>query len=142
MLGFKVQPITQPFFETTLEVRIYDINYGRHLSNDSMVSLLHEARARFLKSRGFTEIDIDGVGIMVTNLVVNYLGQAFFCDVLSIKIALGEVSRTSVELIYQVDTHQAPRPIARALTTITFYDYEKQKVSRVPAAFLASLEAV
>jgi acyl-CoA thioesterase FadM len=35
-------------YTTEMPVRISDINYGGHLSNDSIVSLIHEARVRFL----------------------------------------------------------------------------------------------
>ena len=30
-------------FRTELDVRITDINYGRHVGNDAMLGLLHEA---------------------------------------------------------------------------------------------------
>ena len=39
-------------FSTTLDVRFDDVNVGAHLGNDSMVSLIGEARSRFLESLG------------------------------------------------------------------------------------------
>ena len=141
MFAYKVPSIKEAVFTTSLEVRIYDINYGQHLGNDSLVSLLHEARARFLKSRGFSESNAGGFGILVTNLVVNYVGQAFFAEKLSAKLGIGRASKTSLELIYQLCVEEDQREIARACTTITFYDYEKKKVSRIPPSFLASFEA-
>ena len=53
-----------PGFITTLSipVRITDLNYGNHLGNDSLVSILHEARVQWLKLNGYTELDIEGTG--------------------------------------------------------------------------------
>src|SRR6185437_3699993 len=102
MQNFKVAAITKVMFHTTLEVRISDINYGNHLGHDLLVSLLHEARVRFLKKLGYdNELNIDGMGMLMTNLVVNYLNEAFYADKLTINIGIGEITRTSVQLIYQ-----------------------------------------
>ena len=40
-------------FSTDIAVRISDINYGGHLGHDSIISLIHEARVRFLKDPRF-----------------------------------------------------------------------------------------
>ena len=47
-------------FETDIKVRISDINYGGHLGNDSVMSLIHEARLRFLEKYGYTELNVCG----------------------------------------------------------------------------------
>ena len=51
-------------FSTDLDVRVSDVNYGNHLGNDRMVTLLHEARLRFLTHHDFAELNIGGVGMM------------------------------------------------------------------------------
>jgi acyl-CoA thioester hydrolase len=63
-------------FETVLDVRVTEINYGNHVGNDRMVSLLHEARLRFLRSYGFGEFNIAGLGIMVTDLMVEFKSES------------------------------------------------------------------
>ncbi|MEC9409439.1 MAG: hypothetical protein VYD52_03175, partial [Pseudomonadota bacterium] len=45
-------------FSTHLTVRVSDINYGNHLGNDRMISLLHEARLRYLHDHDFSEFNI------------------------------------------------------------------------------------
>ena len=50
-------------FQTEIPVRITDINYRGHLGNDSLLSIFHEARIRLLKHLGYSESDIDGVGM-------------------------------------------------------------------------------
>ena len=37
-------------FSTKLTLRIYDMNYGAHMGNEVVLSIVHEARVQFLKS--------------------------------------------------------------------------------------------
>jgi hypothetical protein len=46
-----------------------DINYGGHLGNDAVLSLVHEARVRFLKQQGYTENNIEGAGIIMADAI-------------------------------------------------------------------------
>jgi acyl-CoA thioester hydrolase len=39
-----------------IPVRISDINYGNHVGNDAIVSIIHEARVQWLTQHNFTEI--------------------------------------------------------------------------------------
>ena len=48
-------PEDQYCFTTQLTVRVTDINAANHLSNDSMISMISEARARFLFDFGVQE---------------------------------------------------------------------------------------
>ena len=53
-------PEDQYCFSTQLTVRITDINAANHLANDSMISMISEARARFLFAYGVPETRQDG----------------------------------------------------------------------------------
>jgi acyl-CoA thioester hydrolase len=139
MTKIKLPSITNPIFTTNLSVRIYDLNYGNHLGNDSLLSLIHEARVRFFKQMHFTELDIDGVGILITNLVVHYKAEAFYGGEIQINIGLGEISKTGVDLHYELQLKNKEKNLARALTTCTFFDYKNSKVTRVPPVFLQAL---
>lgn len=139
MLNYKIPELTDIIFNTELDVRIYDLNYGQHLGHDSLISLLHEARVKFLKSHGYTEFDICGLGILISNLVVNYLGESFYSDKLEINIGIGEINKTRMDSMYQVIASERNKEIARALTTLTFYDYRIRKVARIPKEFLSKI---
>ncbi len=141
MFDMKIPELKNILFTTTLSVRIYDVNYGNHLGHDSLISLLHEARMRFLKSMGYSEIDIQQVGILITSLAVNYLSEAFFADNLVINIGIGEKTRTSLELLYQVINENSKKIVANAITTITFYDYRNKKVSKIPEEFMVRVDS-
>jgi acyl-CoA thioesterase FadM len=58
-------------YRTTLTVRITDINAANHLSNDAMISMISEARARFLYAFGITEPTDAQLGIIVTDLATS-----------------------------------------------------------------------
>ena len=142
MLTFKIPQPEKIIFNTMLEVRIYDINYGNHLGHDSLVSMLHEARVRFLRHLGYSELNIDGLGLLVTNLVVNYVGEAFLSDVISINIEITNTTKTTIEIVYQAVDSKTKKEIARGLTTMVFFDYQKRKVARIPQKFLSEVDAL
>ena len=80
-----------------IPVRITDINYGNHVGNDSLISILHEARVKWLNQLGYFELDIEGSSIIMNELGVNYLNESFYVDVLNIQLSVGEIS-TAVTL--------------------------------------------
>jgi len=96
-------------FETELEVRVGDLNYGNHLGNDSVLTLVHEARRRYLRSLGVEEIGADGIGFVVADAAVVYRAQAFHGDRLRFQLATGELENTA-------GVGSAKRDLARALT--------------------------
>ena len=123
-------------FSTDVCVRISDINYGNHLGNDALLSLVHEARLQFLQSRGFSELDIDGCGLILTDAVIVYKSQGFHGDLLTILAAVGDFTKYGCDFFYKVIRKNGGKEVARAKTGIVFFDYNRQKVAPVPAAFL------
>jgi acyl-CoA thioester hydrolase len=123
-------------FSTDVRVRISDINYGNHLGNDALLSLVHEARLQFLQSRGFSELDIDGCGLILTDAVILYKSQGFHGDLLTILAAVGDFNKYGCDFFFKVIQKNSGKEVARAKTGIVFFDYNRQKMASVPAAFL------
>jgi len=124
-------------FSTETVVRISDINYGGHLGNDSVLSLIHEARVRFLKHHGFTEADIDGVGIIMTDAVIVYRSEGFYSDTLVIDVSVGDFSKVGCDFIFRLTNKENGSEIARAKTGVVFFDYTKRKIVAMPDKFKA-----
>jgi hypothetical protein len=124
-----------------IPVRITDINYGNHLGNDAIVSIIHEARVNWLKSLGYSELDIEGTSIIMSDLAVSYINESFYGDVLKIKLAVGEFSSAGFELFYNITTTRDVREIqiAKAKTGIVFYNYEMKKITGVPEKFKSKM---
>jgi 4-hydroxybenzoyl-CoA thioesterase len=123
-------------FSTDVRVRISDINYGNHLGNDAVLSLVHEARLQFLQSRGFSELDIGGCGLILTDAVIVYKSQGFHGDLLTIFAAVGDFNKYGCDFFYKVIQKSGGKEVARAKTGVVFFDYNRQKMVPVPAAFL------
>jgi acyl-CoA thioester hydrolase len=122
-------------FSTEIAIRITDINYGGHLGNDSMLSLVQEARLQFLRHFGFSENNIAGNGIIMADSVIIYKSQAFYGDVLRFEITVDDMSKHACDLIYRISNVDCGKEVARAKTRIAFFDYQMNKTVPVPEAF-------
>jgi acyl-CoA thioesterase FadM len=118
----------------SIAVRITDINYGNHVGNNSIVEIIHEARAQFFKSHGFTELNVAGTGLIMSELLVGFKNESFYNDVLEINLFSGEISGVSFELFYEISTNRNGQRIIIALakTEMVCYNYEIKKMRPVP----------
>ena len=118
-------------------VRITDINYGNHLGNDALISIIHEARVQWLKLLSYTELDVEGSSLIMGDIAVEYLSESFYGDMLQIGISITEISRVGFELYYAIETTREGKTIqvARAKTGMICYDYTIRKVVSVPDKF-------
>ena len=74
-------------FTTSIPVRITDLNYGGHVGNDTMLSLIHEARMQFLKQLGYTELEFAGVGLIMADVGIEFKNELFYGDVVMVSVA-------------------------------------------------------
>ena len=123
-------------FSTFIDVRITDINYGGHLGNDSVLGIIHEARVRLLTDKGFSEGDIDGVGILMMDAVINFPSEGFYGDKLRIDVAVDEITNAGCDIYYRLVNVANDKVIVKAKTNIAFYNYESKKVTKTPKVFL------
>lgn len=132
----KVDLPEQFLFSVTIPVRITDINYGGHVGNDSILSLLHEARIKYLEYLEFTELNIDGAGLIMSDVAIEYKAESFYGDSLRVSVSAGEFSKVSFDLFYKMETVRDGHIIliAKAKTGMVCYDYNQKKVIAVPEA--------
>jgi acyl-CoA thioesterase FadM len=135
MARMKLELPDRFIFSTEIEVRISDINYGGHLGNDSLLSLIHEARVRFLNEYGFSEFDIGGASIIMSDTAIIYKSESFHGDILTFEVAVADVGRIGCDFYYRIYNKKAGKEVAHAKTGIVFFDYEKRKVVNVPGKF-------
>lgn len=126
-----------------IPVRITDINYGNHLGNDAFVSIIHEARMQWLQLNGYTELNIEGTGLIMSDLAVEFKNESFYGDVVEVKISAGELSRVGFELYYQLLVNRKEEAVllANAKTGMVCYDYGGKKVVALPDKLKAMLQA-
>lgn len=126
-------------FSTEIQVRVSDINYGGHLGNDAVLALAQEARVRFLNHYGFTEHDVGGVGIIMTDAVVVYKAEAFYGDVLTIEVTVEDLETVGCDFLYRITRKDSGKEVARVKTGIAFFDYTARKVVEIPRQFKDAL---
>lgn len=130
MARIKLDFNNKVLFSTTISVRITDLNYGNHLANDKVLSILHEARVQFLHHYGYSEMDFAGVSIIMGDVAIEYKNQAFYNDQLLIEISVSDFSRVSFDINYKISTKE--KLIAKAKTGIVTFNYQENKVTNVP----------
>jgi acyl-CoA thioesterase FadM len=129
-------------FTTELAVRVTDINFAGHVGNDTLLSLLQEARSRFLAHYGLKDLDLFGLGMVITDAVVVYQSEAFHGDTLSIAVTVQDFNKYGCDFVYRVTEQRSGRAVARAKTGMVFFDYRERRVQPVPAPFLTLFGAV
>jgi acyl-CoA thioesterase FadM len=92
---------------------------------------------QFLQHYNYTELNIDGTGLIMSDLIVEFKNESFYKDIIEVKIGPGEISKVSFELFYKLITERNDGPIiiANAKTTMVCYDYDLKKVAAIPGKF-------
>lgn len=125
-----------------IPVRIADINYGNHVGNDAFVSIIHEARMQWLKQYDYTELKIEGIGLIMSDLAIEFKSESFYGDVVEVKLGAGEISRVGFELYYRLFAKRNDESIllANAKTGMVCYEYAAKKVAAIPEKLKTILE--
>lgn len=126
-----------------IPVRITDINYGNHLGNDSFISIVHEARVQWLQAHNYSELNIEGTGLILAELAVEFKSEGFYGDIIEVMISAGEITKVSFELFYTLSAKRNNQTIllAVAKTGMVCYNYTDKKVTAVPQQLLQILNA-
>jgi len=120
-------------------VGLSDVNYAKHLDSVSMVNILHEARLQFLASLGFTESNIYGLGMVVTDLAVDYRSESFANDRLIIDVGVSKFNRYGFDIGIQVTNSALETVVCNAKIGVVFFDFDRHKITQMPAALKSIL---
>jgi acyl-CoA thioesterase FadM len=135
-------PEDQYCYTTLLTVRVTDINAGNHLGNDSMISMISEARARFLFEFGVQEAERDGTGIIVTDLATTYRAEAHARDQLLFEVGVMDFNKYGGDVIFRITRPKDRKLVAMAKQGFVFYNYKTSQVVVMPDEFKAKFERV
>ena len=135
MARIKIEMPDNYLFSTVMDVRISDINYGNHLGNDSVLSFVHEARTRFFRQYGYTEMGVEGLGIIMTDSAIVYKAEGFHGDQVQIDITVGDFNKYGCDIFYLMTNKATAVEIAHVKTGIVFFDYDARKVVTLPEQF-------
>ena len=140
MARVKIEIPEKFIFKTEIAIRVTDLNYGGHLGNDSVLSICHEARLRFLKHLGYSELDVEGSGIIMSDAAIQYKGEGFHGDELIIEIGVNDFTKKGCDFVYRLTNKETGKIIAIVKTGIVFYDYNLRKIVAIPEKFKSEIE--
>lgn len=142
MARTKIQLPDQFGFSCNIPIRITDINYGNHVGNDTILSIIHEARMQFLQSLDYTEMNFAGVGMIMADAMIEFKSEMFYGDTVIASVTAGEISKIGFELIYKLEKGTTNQKIlvAVAKTGMICYDYAKKKIVSIPEEAKARLD--
>lgn len=121
-------------FSCAIPVRITDINYGGHTGNDTILTLIHEARMQYFGSMGYTEMNLAGTGLIMSDVNIEFKKELFYGEPLIAFVTAGEFTRIGFELFYRLEksTSTGKTTVALARTGMICYDYTLKKIVAVP----------
>ena len=139
MARIKIQLPEKFIFSTDIKPRITEINYGGHLGNDALLALAHEARERFLATHQWSEMDVDGRGLIMVDAALMYLAEIFYGTTLRVEVAVTDMSRIGCDFVFRLSDRENGQEAARIKTGMAFFDYRQRKVVRMPEVFKNSI---
>ena len=137
MARIRIELPEKSIFQTSIPVRITDLNYGGHVGNDTILSIIHEARVQFLKQEGYSELNVEGASLIMSDAGVEYKSELFYGDTILVSVSIAEFSRVGFDLYYKLEKKSESDLllVAAAKTGMLFFNYEQRKVVSMPEAF-------
>lgn len=126
-----------PRFSVLMRVRAYDLNYGNHVGYQNFFSFFQEARVAYLSGLGYTELDIEGFGMIVGEANCKYRRELFLNDAIEVTCAIRELKSKLFVMEYRI--LKGDEVCAEGFTKNFCYDYQKKKVSPLPEAFIKAV---
>jgi acyl-CoA thioester hydrolase len=127
-------------FATPLRVRWGDCDAFGHVNNASYLTFFEEARIDYWKA---VAPDVPFTGMAIVHSSVDFKGQAYPGDILTIRVAVTELRRTSFWAAYEV--LRGDQVVASGRSAQVFFDYGTQRPAPIPEAFrerVASYEGI
>jgi acyl-CoA thioester hydrolase len=123
-------------FTCKIPIRISDINYGNHVGNDAILSIIHEARMQFFKHLGATELQFFGTGLIMADAAIEFKSELFYGDTLFVAVA--EITKIGFDIVYKLEKESPNGNIlaATAKTGMICFDYTAKKIMPVPQDIL------
>ena len=128
-------------FATELQIYISHVNQGGHLDNAQLLTLVSEARVRFFKWLGYRESGVEGLSIVVGDIVAQYKSEGFHGETMQVEMLPEDFNRYGFDLVFRMTERDSRREVARGKIGVVFVGRVDKKVTPVPEAFIARLTA-
>ncbi len=132
MARIKIKIPQKKLHETLFCVRIDDINYGNHMSNDAFLRYAHEVRLQYLKSIDASEMNFQGSGLIMSDCAVVYKSEAFHGDSLEAKLFVDDINDYGFDFVYEIINKSTKKQVAIITTGMVFFNYDERKIAKTP----------
>ena len=121
-------------FTCRIPVRITDMNYGGHAGNDTILSLIHEARVQFFHHLGYTELNLAGAGLIMADAGIEFKNEIFYGETVIASVTAADISRFGFDLYYKLEKTDGVKTELAALakTGMVCFDYKAKKIMSLP----------
>ena len=123
------------------EVRVTDINYGQHLGMTQLHGMAHNARCACLRAIGLTELDVGGVGVIVSESNIKFSKECFMGDMLRFIVDFEIISKVQFKCIISVFDMKSNENVAKIEDKMICYDYSRRRPSAIPEGFKSIMSA-
>ncbi|MCD6046327.1 MAG: putative thioesterase [Gammaproteobacteria bacterium] len=124
-------------FSTEIAVTIDQVNYAGHVGVDAYLAIVHEARMRWLKLHGLSELNLgDNIGYVITKASMRYKVQSFYGDVLIVECSCGNLQKKTVDFYYRVIKRDSGIVAAIGETTHAFFNFKLGNIANPPKEFV------
>ena len=106
---------------------------GGHVGNDTVLSYMHEARMQYLAAKGFSEMNMEGVSIIMSGVAIEYKAEIMYGNLVTVYVVATGFSRAGFEVYYKL-VNDKEKIVALAKTGIVCFDYKTKKVVSLPEA--------
>ena len=116
-----------------------DLNYGNHVGNERALLFFQWARESFLRQNNLSETNIgDGSGFIQVEATVQYKKQLFLDQKIEVRITKIEIK--GLKIIFEYEIYSGKDLAITATATVLAYNYEEQKIKKIPANFKELIE--
>jgi acyl-CoA thioesterase FadM len=128
-------------YTVELPVRITDLNYAGHVGNDSVLSLVHEARVQFLTHLGMGgEKGLPGEpGLIMRDAAIMYKAEIFYGETVLCRMGVADVSSYGFDIIFSLSAKSTGKELARVKTGMACFDYENRKLAPLSQSLRARI---
>ena len=120
-------------FTTEVQIYVSHVNQAGHLDNAQLLTLVSEGRARFFRWLGYTEFDVEGVAIVVGDMLAQYKSEGFYGEVIRVEMVSADFNKYGFDLVFRLTEVSSGREV--------FVDKVHKKVVPRPEGFMQSLLA-
>src|ERR1700730_18395804 len=90
-------------FTTEIPIRITDLNYGGHVGNDTILSIIHEARMQFLAHHGYTsELNLGNIGLIMADAAIEFKNELFYGETVLASVTAGSFTKIGFDIYYEL----------------------------------------